>query len=128
MTKAKTWVITRRAYEQLGIDRDTLFQYRDDGTLKLGPHYAAFPETRSRSSFRWNVKKVRQALEEQGKLIPACRSCNENKASLKMEDWYLNQKFFNEDQLLKIKEWIDQDMTSSFGYNSYLPKISFAAS
>jgi len=71
MTKAKTWVITRRAYEQLGIDRDTLFQYRDDGTLKLGPHYAAFPETRSRSSFRWNVKKVRQALEEQGKLIPA---------------------------------------------------------
>jgi len=71
MTKAKTWVITRRAYEQLGIDRDTLFQYRDDGTLKLGPHYAAFPETRSRSSFRWNVKKVRQALEEQGKLISA---------------------------------------------------------
>ena len=70
MTKAKTWVITRRAYEQLGIDRETLFQYRDDGTLKLGPHYAAFPETRSRSSFRWNVKKVRQALEEQGKLIP----------------------------------------------------------
>ena len=70
MTKAKTWVITRHAYEQLGIDRDTLFQYRDDGTLKLGPHYAAFPETRSRSSFRWNVKKVRQALEEQGKLIP----------------------------------------------------------
>ena len=71
MTKAKTWVITRRAYEQLGIDRETLFQYRDEGTLKLGPHYAAFPETRSRSSFRWNVKKVRQALEEQGKLIPA---------------------------------------------------------
>ena len=71
MTKAKTWVITRRAYEQLGIDRETLFQYRDDGTLKLGPHYAAFPETRSRSSFRWNVKKVRQALEEQGKLVPA---------------------------------------------------------
>tara|TARA_R100000655_G_scaffold46015_1_gene82874 strand:- start:303 stop:518 length:216 start_codon:yes stop_codon:yes gene_type:complete len=71
MTKAKTWVITRRAYEQLGIDRETLFQYRDDGTLKLGPHYAAFPETRSRSSFRWNVKKVRQALEEQGKLISA---------------------------------------------------------
>tara|TARA_R100001594_G_C3996590_1_gene253658 strand:- start:84 stop:299 length:216 start_codon:yes stop_codon:yes gene_type:complete len=71
MTKAKPWVITRRAYEELGIDRETLFQYRDDGTLKLGPHYAAFPETRSRSSFRWNVKKVRQALEEQGKLIPA---------------------------------------------------------
>ena len=70
MTKTQGWVMTSKAPELLGIDKQTLFKYRDDGTLKLGPHYAAFPETRSRSSFRWNVKKVRQALEEQGKLIP----------------------------------------------------------
>ena len=74
------------------------------------------------------VPKFKSGSSHRNNLIPACRSCNKNKASLKMEDWYLNQKFFNEDQLLKIKEWIDQDMTSSFGYNSYLPKISFAAS
>ena len=74
------------------------------------------------------VPKFKSGSSHRNNLIPACRSCNKNKASLKMEDWYLSQNFFNEDQLLKIKEWIDQDMTSSFGYNSYLPKISFATS
>jgi hypothetical protein len=74
------------------------------------------------------VPKFKSGSSHRNNLIPACRSCNKNKASLKMEDWYLSQNFFNEDQLLKIKEWIDQDMTSSFGYNSYLAKISFAAS
>ena len=69
MKKANGWVITRRAQEALGLDRSTLFKYRDDGTLKLGPHYAAFPETRSRSSFRWNINRVRKALENQGKLV-----------------------------------------------------------
>ena len=64
MAKAKGWVITRRAQEALGLDRETLF--RDDGTLKLGPHYAAFPETRSRNSFRWNVNKIRRQLQEKG--------------------------------------------------------------
>ena len=31
MAKAKGWVITRRAQEALGLDRETLFRYRDDG-------------------------------------------------------------------------------------------------
>ena len=66
MAKTKRWVITRRAQEALGLDRETLFKYRDDGTLKLGPHYAAFPETRSRSSFRWNVNNIKQHLQEKG--------------------------------------------------------------
>ena len=66
MAKAKRWVITRQAQEALGLDRETLYKYRDDGTLKLGPHYAAFPETRSRSSFRWNVNKIRRQLQEKG--------------------------------------------------------------
>ena len=66
MAKTKRWVITRRAQEALGLDRKTLFRYRDDGTLKLGPHYAAFPETRSRNSFRWNVNKIRRQLQEKG--------------------------------------------------------------
>tara|TARA_R100001594_G_scaffold54355_1_gene87907 strand:- start:530 stop:745 length:216 start_codon:yes stop_codon:yes gene_type:complete len=66
MAKAKRWVITRQAQEALGLDRETLFKYRDDGTLKLGPHYAAFPETRSRNSFRWNVNKIRRQLQEKG--------------------------------------------------------------
>mgnify|MGYP003154740173 FL=1 len=74
------------------------------------------------------VPKFKSGSSHRNNLIPACRSCNRDKASLKMEDWYLNQKFFNEDQLLKINKWINQDMTNSLGYNSYLPKLSFAAS
>ena len=39
---------------------------RDDGTLKLGPHFAAFKDTFSRDSYRWNVTSVRKALRKQG--------------------------------------------------------------
>jgi hypothetical protein len=46
--------------------RKTLFKYRDDGTLKLGPHYAAFPGCMSRNSYRWNVEAVRKQLRKQG--------------------------------------------------------------
>ena len=51
-----------RATELLGMDRQQLFKMRDDGTLKLGPHFAAFPGTYSRDSYRWNVAKVRKTL------------------------------------------------------------------
>jgi hypothetical protein len=52
----------------LGINKETLFQYRDDGTLKLGPHYAAFDDTFSRDSYRWNVSSVKKHLQKQGLL------------------------------------------------------------
>jgi hypothetical protein len=58
----KTWLPVKQALEELGIDRDQLFRMRDDGTCKLGTHYAAFPETRSRDSYRWNVPKVKKIL------------------------------------------------------------------
>ena len=66
MAKHSGWVSAQRAGELLGIDRKTLFKYRDDGTLKLGPHYAAFSETRSRDSYRWSVSAVRKHLAKQG--------------------------------------------------------------
>jgi hypothetical protein len=66
MTKTEGWVMTSKAPTLLGIDKQTLFKYRDDGTLKLGPHYAAFPETRSRNNFRWNVTRIRKDLRKQG--------------------------------------------------------------
>lgn len=69
MTKTPGWVSVQKAEELLGIDRKTLFKYRDDGTLKLGPHFAAFPETRSRDSYRWNVSAVRKQLQKQEKLM-----------------------------------------------------------
>jgi hypothetical protein len=64
MAKYPGWVSVQQAEELLGIDRKTLFKYRDNGTLKLGPHFAAFPETRSRDGYRWNVSAVRKHLKK----------------------------------------------------------------
>jgi hypothetical protein len=70
MAKHPGWVSVQQAEELLGIDRKLLFKYRDNGTLKLGPHYAAFPETRSRDGYRWNVGAVRKRLQKM-ELMPA---------------------------------------------------------
>lgn len=50
------------------MDRKELFRMRDDGTLKLGPHFAAFPGCMSRDSYRWNVAAVRKHLHKQEKM------------------------------------------------------------
>jgi hypothetical protein len=71
MTKTNGWVPVKQAEELLGIKRETLFQYRDNGTLKLGPHFAAFPETRSRDGYRWNVPAVRKHLRKKELLVAA---------------------------------------------------------
>lgn len=68
MAKHPGWVSAQQAEELLGIDKKTLFKYRDDGTLKLGPHYAAFPETRSRDGYFWNVSAVRKQLQKMKQL------------------------------------------------------------
>ena len=63
----KVWCSVKETLEELQIDRKQLFRMRDDGTCKLGTHYAAFPETRSRDNFRWNVPKMKKILKEQAK-------------------------------------------------------------
>ena len=70
MSQSAGWVSAQKLEELLGIDKKTLFRYRDDGTLSLGPHYAAFAETRSRDSYRWNVTAVRKQLSKKG-LMPS---------------------------------------------------------
>jgi hypothetical protein len=69
----KTWVPVKQALEELGINRQQLFQMRDDGTCKLGTHYAAFPETRSRDNYRWNVPKVKKLLAKQATVMPSTK-------------------------------------------------------
>lgn len=66
MTVSTDWVTANKACELLGVDKKQLFKMRDDGTLKLGPHFAAFNDTFSRDSYRWNVTNVRKALRKQG--------------------------------------------------------------
>ena len=64
MAKHPGWVSAQKAADLLGIERETLFKYRDNGVLKLGPHFAAFPETMSRNSYRWNVAAIRKQLQK----------------------------------------------------------------
>ena len=63
------WVTARKATKMLGIDRKTLFKYRDAGTLQLGPHYLAFENCFSRDDYKYDIEKVRRTLIEK-KLLP----------------------------------------------------------
>jgi len=66
MASTSEWVTANQASQLLGLDKKTLFKMRDDGTLRLGPHFAAFKDTFSRDSYRWNVSKVRKELRKKG--------------------------------------------------------------
>ena len=66
MAPSTSWVSANKASEALGIDKKDLFKMRDDGTLHLGPHYAAFKDTYSRDSYRWNLTSVRKELRKRG--------------------------------------------------------------
>ena len=63
------WVTPRKITQILGIDKKTLFKYRDDGTLKLGPHYLAFENCRSRDGYKYNIDSVRAELRKRN-LLP----------------------------------------------------------
>lgn len=65
------WVTANKACELLELDKKTLFQMRDNGILHLGPHYAAFNNTFSRDSYRWNVAKVRKTLSKLARVTAA---------------------------------------------------------
>ena len=61
-------------------------------------------------------------------LIPACRTCNQTKASLNMEKWYRMQEFFDEEKLNKIQEWVKEDMSDLMIYSSSKPQVNLAIS
>ena len=60
MTNNSEWVTARKATQILGIEKKTLFKYRDDGTLRLGPHYLAFENCFSRDDYKYNIEKVKE--------------------------------------------------------------------
>jgi hypothetical protein len=58
------WHYVAQAAEQLGMKKETLLKYRDDGTLKLGPHFASFDGiTYSRDSYLWCVPRIKRDLD-----------------------------------------------------------------
>ena len=63
------WVTARKATQILGIDKKTLFKYRDDGTLQLGPHYLAFENCYSRDDYKYKIEKVKEELQKKN-LLP----------------------------------------------------------
>lgn len=54
------------------------------------------------------IPRFRSGTSNRNNLIPACRRCNTNKASSKMEEWYQQQDFFTQAKMDKIKAWMDQ--------------------
>lgn len=73
------------------------------------------------------IPRFRSGSSYRNNLIPACRRCNTNKASAKMEDWYRQQTYFSEERLLRIQNWMSEDLVSLFSYNVDTMVPGFAA-
>ncbi len=74
------------------------------------------------------IPKFNSGSSHRNNLIPACRTCNQTKASLNMEEWYRMQDFFDEEKLHKIQEWVKEDMSDLMIYSSTKPQINLAIS
>jgi len=59
------------------------------------------------------VPRFRSGSSNRNNLIPACRRCNTNKASAKIEDWYNQQDFFTQARMDKINSWITQELVDT---------------
>lgn len=64
------------------------------------------------------IPRFKSGSSNRNNLVPACRNCNANKASTKMEDWYRQQEFFNQMQLEKIQSWMAQEVIDIFQYTN----------
>lgn len=60
------------------------------------------------------IPRFKSGSNSRNNLVPACRTCNTNKASAKMEDWYSQQEFFDKMQIEKIHSWMNQDVIELF--------------
>jgi 5-methylcytosine-specific restriction endonuclease McrA len=72
------------------------------------------------------IPRFKSGSNNRNNLVPACRRCNTNKASAKMEEWYLQQAFFDQSRLDRIKAWTSQDLIDLFqgGYFNLQPSIA----
>ena len=63
------------------------------------------------------IPRFKSGSNNRNNLVPACRSCNSNKASTKMEDWYQQQEFFTQARMDRIKSWMNQEVVELFVYS-----------
>tara|TARA_B100000131_G_scaffold140664_1_gene136897 strand:+ start:829 stop:1188 length:360 start_codon:yes stop_codon:yes gene_type:complete len=62
------------------------------------------------------IPKFKSGSSNRNNLIPACRNCNADKGSCDMEEWYIDQIFYSDLRLLKIKNWMKESFNRIF-YN-----------
>lgn len=60
------------------------------------------------------VPRFKSGSSNRYNLLPACRRCNSNKASTPVETWYLQQPFFNQCRMEKIKAWMTEEAVDLF--------------
>ena len=73
------------------------------------------------------VPRFKSGSNNRNNLVPACRRCNQNKASHDMEEWYRKQAYFCPDRLAKIVTWQEQEVIDIFVYNNEIESINLAA-
>jgi len=71
------------------------------------------------------IPRFRSGSSNRNNLLPACQKCNNQKGSEKMEEWYIQQTYFCEQKLTRIKSWMNQGSIDIFAYNitSLIPEL-----
>jgi 5-methylcytosine-specific restriction endonuclease McrA len=72
------------------------------------------------------IPRFKSGSSNRNNLLPACRRCNTNKASAKMEEWYVQQEFYSEIKLNRIKTWMAQETIDIFMYIGEGPTVTLA--
>lgn len=62
------------------------------------------------------IPRFKSGSSNRNNLLPACRSCNESKASKKMEDWFSKQDFFTQAKMDIIYLWMSKEAIDLFVY------------
>jgi hypothetical protein len=71
------------------------------------------------------IPRFRSGSSNRNNLIPACRRCNANKASAKMEEWYKQQEFFTQARMDRINAWVTQNEVDLCTLqNSLIPSVA----
>lgn len=55
------------------------------------------------------IPKFKSGSSNRNNLLPCCRSCNDHKATMAMEEWYRQQTSFTEERLQSIINWTQDD-------------------
>lgn len=72
------------------------------------------------------IPRFRSGSSNRNNLLPACQKCNNQKGSEKMEEWYIQQSYFCEQKLIRIKSWMSQGSIDIFAYNitNLIPELA----